>query len=71
MSSKLCLNFGIIDPYTLFLRSIILISMAEKVLLLGDQGSSILSFIRDYLESRISLLKSFKVSFSMSRSFGN
>jgi neurofibromin 1 len=48
----------------LLISSIILICVADKVLLLGDQGSSTLSFIRDYLESRITLLKSFKVGHS-------
>jgi hypothetical protein len=42
-------------------RSIVLLTVSEKALSLGDQARSILSFIHDFLESRLSLLRAVEV----------
>ncbi len=45
-------------------RSIILITASEKLITMGTDEKGTLRFVHDYMESRLSLLKSIEVSIS-------
>jgi hypothetical protein len=49
------------NPLTQITRSIVLLAVSGKVNTLHGQDRAMLSFIHDYLESRVSLLRRIKV----------
>jgi hypothetical protein len=46
-------------------RSIVLLAVLDKAITLGGQGNSMLVFVHEFLESRVKLVKSVKVSLCM------